>query len=104
MIFGGEDHEQYLGCMNCSEYVHDSVENIFGPFGSKFSATSIRNHFSSFGSQFSSYSACNTFASEPPRIVDDDGNFYGTLTINRFNLQRIRNQTVLAWLEGICAN
>src|SRR5438874_2063451 len=34
MIFGGQDHRTYLGCLNCSEYATDSVLNRYGTFGS----------------------------------------------------------------------
>src|SRR5215469_18684009 len=54
MIFGGEDHKTYLGCLSCSEYSIDSVFNEYGTHGSRYSAESIWNHYSEFGSRYSS--------------------------------------------------
>ncbi len=34
MTFGGNNHETYLGCLNCSEYASDSVSNSYGAHGS----------------------------------------------------------------------
>jgi hypothetical protein len=82
MIFGGPGHQVYLGCLNCSEFARDSVQNQFGPNGSSFSQTSIRNEFSPYGSKFSNYSACNPFASNPPVVVDGQGRYYGRLKLD----------------------
>jgi tetratricopeptide (TPR) repeat protein len=50
MLFGGLNHKGYLGCLNCSEYVTDSVFNKFVSFGSEFSSGSIWNTYSEFAS------------------------------------------------------
>jgi hypothetical protein len=50
MIFGGENHKTYLGCLTCSEYETDSVRNNFGDNGSPYSSSSIWNHYSEYGS------------------------------------------------------
>jgi hypothetical protein len=34
MLFGGEGHKTYLGCLNCPKYASDSVFNEYGPHGS----------------------------------------------------------------------
>ena len=102
MIFGGKDHNIYLGCLNCSEFEKDSVYNQYGPYGSEFSKISIYNHFGPFGSSFSDLSPCNPFANYPPVVVDQDGNFYGYLTLNEFHHLAIRNPKILKWLRYIC--
>ena len=100
MIFGGEGHKVYLGCLNCSEYASDSVFNEISDYGSEFSSESILNSFSDYGSEFSDYSACNDYASDPPVIVDESGNFYGRLTINDFNPEQSKDEQLIDWLKN----
>ncbi|SRR6266478_442833 len=101
MIFGGQGHKTYLGCLSCNKFDYDSVFNEFGPHGSKFSPESIFNHFSEYGSKFSSHSACNKWASDPPVVVDKKGSFYGRLTLaNRSDA--ITDEKLVAWLAAVC--
>lgn len=102
MLFGGQDHKTYLGCLNCGQYAFDSVSNSYGNFGSTYSLSSIFNSYSEFGSAYSMYSACNPYASDPPVIVDQAGDFYGRLTMNTFNSQRTRDDGTNRWLEALC--
>lgn len=104
MIFGGESHDVYLGCLNCSEYASDSVHNRFGNHGSKYSQESVHNSYGPYGSRYSSTSACSPYATDPPVVVDDEGGFYGCLTLNRAHPKRVRASDVLAWLAGVCAD
>jgi hypothetical protein len=101
LLFGGQNHRVFLGCLTCSEYDSGSILNQFGEYGSEFSSTSIFNAFSEYGSAFSTYSACNQFASDPPVIVDRQGNAYGRLTINPYAYQ-VRAPQIVAWLTGVC--
>jgi len=87
MLFGGESHKTYLGCLSCDEYGTDSVVNKYGSYGSSYSDTSIWNHYSDFGSPYSDYGACNPYANDPPVIVDSAGKFYGRLTLNVYHPQ-----------------
>lgn len=102
MIFGGEGHKTYLGCLSCSQYATDSVFNEYGSYGSRYSATSLLNAYSEFGSKYSTYSACNPYAADPPVIVDGAGNFYGRLTVNQYHPQVTRNSRFVAWIAGVC--
>jgi hypothetical protein len=102
MLFGGENHRTYLGCVNCSQYDAESIMNQYGQYGSAYSTTSLLNHYGEFGSKYSMYGACNPYASDPPVIVDGAGQFYGRLTINAYNSQRTRDPRLLAWLAAIC--
>jgi hypothetical protein len=79
LLFGGENHKTYLGCINCSEYDSDSVFNTYGTHGSPYASDSVLNHYGQFGSKYSNYGACNAYANDPPIIVDGEGNFYGRL-------------------------
>src|SRR5260370_27845871 len=98
MIFGGQDHKTYLGCLSCNEYAPDSVFNSYGRNGSPYSSQSIWNHYSEFGSPYSTYSACNPYASDPPVIVDQNGTFYGRLTVNEYHPQRGAGAKYTGWL------
>lgn len=102
MIFGGPGHDTYLGCLSCPEYSGDSVFNEYGSHGNPYGAASIHNSYSQFGSPYSPYSACNPYASDPPVIVDGDGDFYGRLTLNRSHPDATRNGEILAWLAAVC--
>jgi hypothetical protein len=103
LVFGGQGHDVFLGCLNCSEYASSSVLNQFGRFGSAYSSTSILNPYGQFGSKYSSFSACNEYALNPPVVVDQQGNFYGYLTLNQYK-NPVNNGAIRAWLVGVCAN
>lgn len=93
--FGKTGHDVFLGCINCNKNDADAISNEYGTYGSRFSALSIYNQFGAYGSRFSNTSPCNPYGSNPPVIVDTDGNFYAYLTLNKylgkesFNPQRI---------------
>jgi hypothetical protein len=103
MLFGGPDHKTYLGCLNCSKFASDSVDNNFGTHGNKFSSESIFNQFGQYGSKFSTYSPCNAYASDPPVIVDENGDYYGRLTVNSVSADRTQDPQLRAWIAGVCA-
>jgi hypothetical protein len=102
MIFGGTNHKVYLGCLNCSEYNADSVKNTYGTHGSAYSSESIFNHYSEYGSAYSNESACSEYASDPPVIVDQNGKYYGRLTLNRYQPEIGMGSGLMAWLSAVC--
>lgn len=84
LILIADDNEgTFLGTFE-NEYTSNSVFNEYGNYGSQYSSKSIFNQYSQYGSEYSSYSPFNAYASNPPLIVDKDGNFYGRLSINRY--------------------
>ena len=87
-IYGGKDHDVYLGCLNFDNYNTQSIWNSFGTYGSKYNAISIWNSNGNYGSNYSSISPFNSYASDPPVIVDKDGGFYGYFTTNSFKNKR----------------
>ena len=103
LLFGGDGHKTFLGCVSCSKYDAASIFNQYGEFGSTYSATSIANRYGEFGSPYSAKSACNQYATDPPVIVDRIGTFYGRLTINPYVNGAIRPGDLLAWLRALCA-
>jgi hypothetical protein len=88
LLFGGREHDKFLGCLNCNSSASSSVCNAFGEFGNSFNSGSIWSGFGSYGNSFSSESPWNEYASYPPVIVDKDGKFYGYLTANQYNGKR----------------
>jgi len=101
MIFGGDGHRTYLGCLNCSQYASDSVMNQYGTHGSPYSADSIFNRYGTFGSAYSNSSPCNPYATDPPVIVDQNGSFYGRLMVNQYTPGRVTGNWS-AWIAGVC--
>ncbi len=94
-IFGGKNHDVYLGCLNCSKYDSNSIWDNYGDYGSKYSESSIWNQYGDYGSQYSDYSPWNKYASYPPVIVDMEGNFYGYFTVNQYHSNRADFSLVL---------
>lgn len=90
MLFGGENHDVYLGCLSCDEAATDSIFNKTGKYGKRQFDENIWNKFGGYGSRFSNLSPWNRFAQEPPVIVDPDGRFYGRFTVNTLHIQRTR--------------
>jgi len=101
-LFGGPDHETYLGCISCSEDTSDSVFNEYSSFGNAYSSSSIYNRYSQFGSKYDDYSACNPYASDPPVVVGEDGTYYGRLTVNTYISDGFGDSTLQAWLDLMC--
>ncbi|WP_175732601.1 hypothetical protein [Burkholderia ambifaria] len=99
MLFGGKSHNVYLGCLNCSDTALDSIHNDIGRYGSDISPLSIFDDIGPYGSTISSESACNDIASDPPVIVDQNGGFYGYLTLNDMHSKAVTDPSILAWLK-----
>lgn len=94
LLFGGEDHKTYLGCLNCSAHSESSVCNEYGKYGSPYQSGSIWNQFGTFGSEYNTYSPWNQYSSNAPIIVDQDGKSYGYFSANAFHHDRTR----IGWL------
>ena len=90
LLVGGSGYKTFLGCLNCSKYDSRSICNKYDQHGSKYNSDSIWNKYGNFGSKYSNQSPWNKYASEPPAIVDKDGNFYGYLTANPYNAKRTK--------------
>lgn len=99
LLFGGEDHKTFLGCLNCLSSSEASVCNSLGKFGSSFQANSIWNSFGPFGSRFSQYSPWNSYSNSAPIIVDKDGTSYGYFSVNSFHHDRTQTKWIVAILD-----
>jgi len=97
LLFGGEDHKTFLGCLNCIATSPGSVCNEYGKEGSQYQNDSIWNAYGPFGSQYSEFSPWNAYTSKAPIIVDKDGNSYGYFSTNAYH----KDRTHIKWLVSI---
>lgn len=100
LLFGGANHKVFLGCLNCGRFDAGSVCNRFGDYGNRFNSDSIWNRFGDYGSRFSMFSPWNKYASDPPIVVDGDGNSYGYFTSNRYHANRTQIRGLLAFVDN----
>lgn len=90
MIYGGENHKVFLGYLNANNYESKSIWNTYGYYGNKYGDISIWNDYGTYGSGYSDYSPFNVYATDPPVLVDKEGNFYGYFTVNTSNTKRTK--------------
>jgi hypothetical protein len=82
----------FLGTLNQNEYDSNSIYNQYGKYGSPYNTACIFNKYSNYGSDYSDKSPFNPYANNAPGLYDQQGNFYGTLSINRY-AQGVTQQT-----------
>lgn len=101
LLYGGKNHDEFIGCINCDKYNASSVCNKYEDYGSKYSDKSIWNKFGDYGSKFSDKSPWNKFASTPPVIVDQDGGFYGYFASNKHEDRRTEIELLVYMLDNV---
>ncbi|GGB27627.1 MULTISPECIES: hypothetical protein [Mucilaginibacter] len=87
-IYGGKNHDQFLGCVTCTNDDPNSIWNTLGRYGSTHETNSIWNPNGVYGSTKSDYSPFNKKAKCPPIILDENGKSKGYMTVNRKNPKR----------------
>jgi len=87
-VYGGKNHDEFLGCIDCTTEDLNSIWCIFGNYGSTRNAKSIWNERGVYGSKKSDYSPFYNKAKYPPLILDEKGKSYGYMTINKKNPKR----------------
>jgi hypothetical protein len=106
LIFGGAGHREFLGCLNCSQLDSASVWNDISQYG-WHNGIGKWNDIGQYGSSIGSYSACNDLSTDPPVLVDKQGNSYGRLSINELLPNSVcgisGNDRVCAALKVMCA-
>jgi hypothetical protein len=116
MIFGGQNHKTYLGCLSCTPEDPESIFNKNGRFGScRLLEDSIfcRGPLDEYGtkSPIANLSACAPNASNPPVIVDQDGRYYGRFSVGGLLghkdsvcaiLNRFKNDDACALVQLVC--
>lgn len=70
----------YLGELGPS-WKTDSIYNSSSEYSSSWSQNSIYNESSDYGNNYSNKSVFNDSAADPPKIVNDDGETLGLLSI-----------------------
>jgi hypothetical protein len=99
LLFGGEDHKIFLGCLNCVDTSETSVCNDVGRYGSEVSRNSIWNEVGPYGSEVSSTSPWNEVSQDAPIIVDRAGRSYGYFSANNVHHDRTRIDWLVAILD-----
>ncbi|MHA7941723.1 hypothetical protein ACJOV8_001415 [Formosa sp. 3Alg 14/1] len=87
-LYGGQNHDVYLGCLNCSNYDKDSIWNAYGTYGNSYNSKSIWNAYGTYGNEYNAYSPWNAYSNTPPVVVDKKGNFYGYFTVAKYKSKR----------------
>lgn len=100
LLFGGDDHKTFLGCLNCNDISASSVCNDIGLYGSDIAVDSIWNDIGTYGSDISVHSPWNDIAQSAPIIVDKDGNSYGYFSVNSLHHDRTRIPWLLRILDS----
>mgnify|MGYP001578994806 CR=1 FL=1 len=100
LIFGGDNHDVYLGCLNCDKYESGSIWNKYGDHGSKYASDCIWNKYGDYGGKYGDNSPFNKYASDPPVLVDPDGKFYGYFTADKYFSKRTANKLALVIIEN----
>ena len=85
LLYGGQNHDEFLGCLVCNEFGSDSVCNGYGQYGNEY-GSSMWNEYSTYGNEYASSSPWNEYSNsdEVPILVDRSGQFYGYFTINEY--------------------
>lgn len=81
LLYGGQGHREYLGCLTCGETESSSVWNEVSIYG-WHNSVGKWSDVSQYGSDVGMYSACNEVGSDPPVMIRPDGTFVGKLTIS----------------------
>jgi hypothetical protein len=87
-LYGGKNHDVYLGCLNCNSYDQNSIWNEYGKYGNSYNSNCIWNEYGTYGNEYNSYSPWNSYSNDPPVVVDIEGNFYGYFTVNEYKSKR----------------
>jgi hypothetical protein len=87
-LYGGSDHDVYLGCINCDEYDSNSIWNEYGTYGNSYNSNSIWNEYGTYGNEYNSDSPWNAYGTNPPVVIDKQGGFYGYFTVNEYKDKR----------------
>ena len=83
LLFGGAEHNIFLGCLNCGEYDESSVWNKYSQYG--FGNTyAIWNRYGEHLNPYSATSVCNSYATDGPLVTDARGSARARFTLNEY--------------------
>ena len=100
LLYGGDDHDVFLGCLNCGKYDANSVWNAYGTYGSQYSSLSIWNRYGTYGSRYNSLSPWNKYSTNAPVVVDKEDNFYGYFSANKYHAKRTNIEFLVTILDN----
>lgn len=100
LLFGGRNHDVFLGCLTCGKWDSNSICNLRGNHGLTYNYESIWNHNSRYGYKYHDDSPWSKSSPKPPAIVDRDGGFYGYFTANRYISKRTQIPALLALTDN----
>ncbi len=83
-LYSDDGEYNYLGKLVTGKHDTDGLWNDYSNYGGKYGENSIWNKYGDYGSKYGQYSAFYKYASNPPLIVDDNGEIFGYLTEDKF--------------------
>jgi hypothetical protein len=83
LLFGGAEHNVFLGCLNCGEYDERSVWNKYSQYGFG-NSYGLWSRYGEHLNPYSSTSVCNAYSSDGPLITDSAGSVRGRFTLNAY--------------------
>jgi hypothetical protein len=106
LIFGGQDQDEFLGCLTCDETAPSSVWNEYSQHGWA-NGFGTWNTYGPHASAYFPNSACNEYAANPPILTDRAGNLYGYLSTNEYKSRGVcsvtGNPQICRALRAMCA-
>jgi hypothetical protein len=100
LLFGGPEHEDFLGCVTCDASEPFSIWNPESDFGSPTHPLSIWNRAGRYGSQGSPHSPWSRRPESVPVVVDRAGNLCGKFALDRSVPGRVTDGYLVWLLEG----
>lgn len=99
-IYGGKNSKVFLGKLNASKFDSESIWNTYGNYGNKYNSNCIWNAYGEYGNSYNANCPFNKYGSNPPILLDKQGNFYGYFTANKYAANRANYELV----DIICDN
>jgi hypothetical protein len=100
LLFGGPEHEDFLGCLTCDASEPYSIWNPNSEYGSPGHPLSIWNREGRYGSQDSPHSPWSRRPESVPLVVDRAGNLCGNFAVDRTFPGRVTDGFLIWILEG----
>lgn len=99
LLYGGPQHDVFLGCLSCEKGDPQSIFNPEAPFGKTNVERSIWNPHGPYGNRKSPLSPWNPTGTQPPQIRDETDAFHGYFSANPHIRDRTRDPATLRFLK-----
>lgn len=100
LLFGGPEHQDFLGCLTCDASEPFSIWNPQSDYGSPDHPHSIWNRAGPYGSTDSPHSPWSRRPKSVPVVVDRAGNPCGNFAVDRSFPGRVSDGYLIWLLEG----